>query len=137
MNLSCLTSIGVFTPAQQEALEKVVAQLPGSQTDLLKTLIGLMLININSPIPYPVLGWDSITIDNENPDTLAPPSGAKKAIITCYGNPVFFRVDGGIPSALNGHYMAVNSTFDITSLDNFIAVSVDDSAASTLFVTYY
>jgi hypothetical protein len=126
----------VFTPEQPEALEKVVAQLPGSQTDLLKTLIGLMLININSSTDT-VISSETVIANDQSIALLNTPDGAKKAIITCKGNPVLFRVDGQNPSASSSHYMPVNSTFEIASPANFEAISVDDINPSTLFITYY
>lgn len=135
--LECLETKGFITDGQLNRIRSIAANLPTTQADLLAiiaagSLVGQEDIALGEPISV-----QSITAaDASDIQALTVPTGATKAVISVHGNNIIFRLDGGSPALLTGHFAEVGRNFTIGSLESFKFVSVSATDA-TIFVTYY
>jgi hypothetical protein len=93
--------------------------------------------------------YESLTVGAEavtlSPDKIKPLSGsyaglaARAALLSLEAGDIRFRLDGGAPSGVSGHYLASGDTLvlaETQTLEKFQAIRVGEVSA-TLQVTYF
>lgn len=135
--LECLEAKGLITGSQLAQVKKIAAGLPSSQGDLLAIIAAGTLAKSEDVMLSDPIGVESIlSSDATDVKTLTVPAGASRAIVSVHGNNIIFRLDGGTPALLTGHFAESGKNFTIGSLSNFKFVS-ESTTDATIFVTYY
>lgn len=135
--LECLESKGYITNGQMSQMKKIAASLPSTASDLLAIIAASSLMKSEEVMLNSPLGVQSITsTDTVTIGSLTVPADATRAIVSVHGNNIIFRLDGGNPALLTGHFGEKNRNFVIGNLADFKFVS-ESTTDAVIFVTYY
>lgn len=140
LNLECIAGKGLVSEEESNLLQGIAVRFPSNQTDLLKALLAVTLLQGNT-LPLEVSGTpissEAITTDEVTPVSLTIPTGARYAVITPLNNSALFRIDGPDPDATHGHVLLQNQNAQIANLTAIRLIAFDNSAAVNLFISYF